>query len=79
MSLTNPFGIREKKIKGIIKECSPDKSDFYSLDGTKCFDTKTECVISSELSASDATLCGTAFDYLARFLNTFFDIKNRAK
>lgn len=77
MSLTNPFGIREKKIKGIIKECSPDKSDFYSLDGTKCFDTKTECVISSELSASDATLCGTAFDYLARFFISKKVLKNK--
>lgn len=67
MSLTNPFGIKERRIKGVIKECIPDKNDFYLLDGTKCFDAKTECAVFSELSTTDATLCGIAFDYLARF------------
>ncbi|MBR4891253.1 MAG: hypothetical protein IKU15_08215, partial [Clostridia bacterium] len=77
MSLTNPFGIKERKIKGIIKECCPDKNDFYSSDGTECFDTKAECIISSKLTTTESNLCGTAFDYLARFLIAKKILKNK--
>lgn len=77
MSLTNPFGIRERKIKRIIKEICPNKRDFYSCDGKECFDTKAECIITSSLTATEANLCGTAFDYLARFLIAKKILKNK--
>lgn len=56
MSLTNPFGIKEKEIKRIIKECCPDKSEFYSLDASQCFNTKSECIVPSELTSTEANL-----------------------
>ena len=67
MSLTNPFGIREREVKSIIKELTPEKSLFYSQSGLKCFDPKRECRVSSSLNPTEANLCGTAFDYSARF------------
>ena len=42
--------------------------DMIEIDLKECFDTKAECIITSSLTATEANLCGTAFDYLARFL-----------
>ena len=67
MSLTNPSNISERKIKSIIKSIIPNKENFYSLDNSKCFDTKKPLVVPSSLEKTHAALCGTAFDYLARF------------
>ena len=67
MSLTNPFGIQQNEIKNIIKEFCPEKESFRSQNGTTCFNTKKECMVPSSLDSSDANLCGTAFDYVARF------------
>ena len=69
MSLTHPHINTERLIKASIKNCIPNKNQFYSFDKTKCFDTKKESVIEYGLPLSnDAALCGTAFDYLARFI-----------
>ena len=67
MSLTNPFGIREREVKKIIKEFCPDKTMFYSQNEAPCFNSKKECAIPSGLDPTEANLCGTAFDYAARF------------
>ena len=44
------------------------KEQFYTLNGSTCFDTKKQCSIPSESTdKTQSILCGTAFDYLARF------------
>lgn len=69
MSLTKPYGVTEKKIKAIIKNISPNKEQFYLTDGLKCFNVRKECMVPYELESTyQSALCGTAFDYLARFL-----------
>lgn len=68
MSLVRPFGYREKRIKEIIKSLVPKKEHFYSTDQCYCFDSKKIPSVPYELDAKQkAGICGTAFDYLARF------------
>lgn len=68
MSLINPFGIREREVKKIIKDFCPDKTMFYSQNEEPCFNTKKGYAIPSSLDTAEANLCGTAFDYAVRFL-----------
>lgn len=68
MSLTKPHGFTAKNIKSIIKNCIPIKEQFYSNNNSRCFDTKKKCVVAYEIDSTyQSSLCGTAFDYLARF------------
>lgn len=69
MSLTKPHTTTERIVKSLIKNCIPSKELFYSPGTSICFDTKKKSVINYGLdSKSQSSLCGTAFDYLARFL-----------
>ena len=68
MSLTSPFTFTARKIKNIIKTLTPSKEKFHSLDGEDCFNPKRVCKIPYGLKSTyQSALCGTAFDYLARF------------
>ena len=68
MSLVRPWGKREQAIKGIIKSISPTKDLFYLESKEKPFDVKKEIEVAYGLDEKQqAGLCGTAFDYLARF------------
>lgn len=69
MSLTHPFGNCEKNNVAHIKTITPSKADFYSDDGTPCFNKKRNVLVPYQFSEPfKATLSGTAFDYIARFL-----------
>ena len=69
MSLTHPSNFNEKSIINIIKAVIPTKNQFYSNNDSICFNTKRECAVPYTLDCPyTASLCGTAFDYLARFL-----------
>lgn len=69
MSLTQPFGNCEKNNVAHIKTITPSKSDFYSDNGTLCFNKKRNVLVPYQFSEPfKATLSGIAFDYIARFL-----------
>ena len=75
MSLTTPYGITQRHVKALIKNCIPNKEQFYSNDASKCFNTKKKCAVSYELETRlQSSKCGAAFDYLARFV-----VANKAK
>lgn len=68
MSLSKPYGFTEKRIKAEIKSLIPNKDQFYSANNSKCFDSKKECMVEYKIKSTyQSALCGTAFDYLARF------------
>ncbi|MBR5534971.1 MAG: hypothetical protein IKU62_09025, partial [Ruminiclostridium sp.] len=69
MSLTHPFGIKQKAIVDAIKQITPKKEEFTSLSGGPCFNKKQPCLMPYNLSSKYLAMrSGVAFDYLARFL-----------
>ena len=69
MSLVHPHSPLQKQIVATIDELIPQKNAFVSNDGLPCFDKNRKCFVPYNLTnPQDATICGTAFDYLARFL-----------
>ena len=69
MSLTHPFGIKQKAIVDAIKQITPKKEEFMSLEGGPCFNKNQPCLAPYNLSNKHLAMrSGVAFDYLARFL-----------
>ena len=69
MSLTHPFGIKQKAMVRAITQVTPKKNEFISLGGGPCFNKNQKCLVPYGLPSPQlATRCGVAFDYLARFL-----------
>lgn len=69
MSLTHPFGIKQKAIVNTIKQVTPKKEDFISSSGGMCFNKNQPCLVPYNLSSKYLAMrSGVAFDYLARFL-----------
>lgn len=73
MSLTGFLSDKKDKrclrFQEVIKRVTPSKNDFKAFKSkTKPFDTKIDLKVKYKLNNNiEASLVGTAFDYLARF------------
>lgn len=69
MSLTSKLKGKDEKFKEIMKNSIPSKNMFNTLSGKKVFSNEYILKVPSNLSNSYyATVVGTAFDYLSRFI-----------
>lgn len=70
MSLTSWLNRKteeHKEFASIIYDVTPLKADFKTLSGNKAFSKEYEMLVPYQLKQGQATIVGTAFDYLARF------------
>jgi hypothetical protein len=69
-SLLKGSGPKQKEFQGIIREVIPNKKSFQTISGKEAFSgTDYEVLVPYNLVKSDnASIIGTAFDYLARIM-----------
>ncbi len=68
---------RDKEFQSILREIIPKKNEFYTLSGKSAFTKEYEMVVPYTLTNPyQASLVGTAFDYLARAMIAQIVISN---